>query len=45
MSGSLLTLLAKGPGLQRSRATELGRARGKAWAQGHLGWVAAKSWC
>lgn len=36
MTGSLLTLLAEGPDLQRSRATELGRARGKAWHKGQL---------
>lgn len=35
--GELQTLLAKGPVLQRSRATELWRARGKAWAQGTAG--------
>lgn len=37
LSGSLLALLAEGPVWQRSRATELGRARGKAWAEGTAG--------
>lgn len=41
-SGSLLTLLTEGPVLQRSRATERGRARGKAWVEGQLRPVAAK---